>query len=171
MKGKDVILGLLSERPQTGYDLTEALQTQLSHFFESSTGMVYPALKGLQKDEMVTVEEQVQHGKPNKKIYHITKKGEEYLQNVIHEDVSPDIYKSDFLVHLFFDFLLEDNEIDKILTDKINALNEKVADLKKRRQNWDYGMTPGQKYSFDIGISIYEGQLKAIREIQKDRKK
>lgn len=162
MKGKEVILGLLTKENLSGYSITEMIQTRLSHFFDASTGMVYPALKSLQKDGYVTVEEQVQHGKPNKKIYQITDSGRKYFNQKIHEEVEDDIFKSDFLVHLYFDSMMTNDEITEILENEKIKIQTKLDQLKLDRSTWDANMTDGQSFSVDFGIQMYIAELAVI---------
>ncbi|MQS53264.1 PadR family transcriptional regulator [Companilactobacillus mishanensis] len=164
MKGKEVILGLLSKQNLTGYSITSMIQTRFSYFFDASTGMVYPALKSLEKDGYVTVEEQVQHGKPNKKIYQITEDGKKYFSEKIHENVEDDIFKSDFLMHMYFGNMLEKDEIDKLIEDERQRIQLKLDQLESDRIEWKKYMTTGQDFSVDFGIKMYKAQLEALKE-------
>lgn len=170
MKGKDVILGLLRKSDLTGYEITEIFQTRLSHFFDASTGMVYPALKSLEKDSYVTVSEVVQHGKPNKKIYKITKDGEKYFDKVIHQDVDADIYKSDFLVHLYFDDLLTNSEMIQIVEQEKLRINNLLNQLEEDGKRWANGPTDGQRFSIEYGRAMYQAQLSETNKMLKELK-
>lgn len=170
MKGKDVILGLLRKSDLTGYEITEIFQTRLSHFFDASTGMVYPALKSLEKNAYVSVSEVVQHGKPNKKIYKITKNGEKYFNEIIHQDVDIDVYKSDFLVHLYFDEVLTNSEMIQIVEQEQLRINNLLNQLEEYGQKWADKPTKGQRFSIEYGRAMYQAQLaetnKMLRELK-----
>ncbi|OYS83127.1 PadR family transcriptional regulator, partial [Limosilactobacillus reuteri] len=42
MKGRDVILGILRNKPRTGYEINDILQNQISYFYDGTYGMIYP---------------------------------------------------------------------------------------------------------------------------------
>ena len=69
MKGRDVILGILSKQERTGYEIKEIFQSQLSYFYDGTYGMIYPTLKKLEQDGLVSKRVIMQTGKPNKNIY------------------------------------------------------------------------------------------------------
>ena len=66
MTGKDIILGLLLEKSRTGYEINEVFDSVFRHFYKTSYGMIYPTLKRLSQDGLVTKEVVIQNGKPNK---------------------------------------------------------------------------------------------------------
>jgi Predicted transcriptional regulators len=170
MKGKDVILGLLRKSDLTGYEITEIFQTRLSHFFDASTGMVYPALKSLEKDSYVTVKEVVQHGKPNKKLYKITQNGEDYFDKIIHQDVDSDVYKSDFLVHLYFDEVLTNNEMIQIVEQEQLRISNRLNQLVEFEKEWADKPTDGQHFSIKYGQAMYRAQLSETSKMLKELK-
>ena len=83
MKGRDVILGILRNKPRTGYEINDILQNQISYFYDGTYGMIYPTLKKLEKEEKVKKETVIQEDKPNKNIFSITDKGREELRKYL----------------------------------------------------------------------------------------
>lgn len=47
------VLGMLAERPMTGYDLREAIAASIGHFWHESFGQLYPALRELEAEGLV----------------------------------------------------------------------------------------------------------------------
>lgn len=45
MKGRDVILGILRNKPQIGYEINNVLKNQIFYFYDGTYGMIYPILK------------------------------------------------------------------------------------------------------------------------------
>ena len=65
-----VVLSLLEEAPKHGYQLMKELSGRLGEQYQSSAGTVYPALKQLQKEGLITSRtEQGRH------VYRLTKEG------------------------------------------------------------------------------------------------
>lgn len=73
---KFILLGLLSERPQHGYELIKELETRRGGFHRLSPGSVYPTLQMLEEGGYLT-SEQVD----GKRVYTITESGRQFLSD------------------------------------------------------------------------------------------
>jgi DNA-binding PadR family transcriptional regulator len=73
---KFILLGLLSERPQHGYELMKELESRGGGFRRLSPGSVYPTLQMLEEGGYLTSEEV-----DGKRIYTITESGEQLLSD------------------------------------------------------------------------------------------
>ena len=74
-------LKLLKERPMYGFELQQ--ETQKRFGWKPATVTSYVVLYRLQRNGYVTMEWREQRGKPARKYYKITKKGEELLRDGI----------------------------------------------------------------------------------------
>jgi len=74
-------LKLLKERPMYGYEIRQETLKQFG--WKPPTVTAYLVLYSLQKRGYVTTSWKEQRGKPARKYYKITKKGEELLQEAI----------------------------------------------------------------------------------------
>lgn len=81
MKGylKIYVMKELSKGGKTGYELMNSVESSTG-FHKPSPGTIYPLLNSLKKNGMVNISED-----KNKKIYSLTKKGEEMLSVLIKE--------------------------------------------------------------------------------------
>jgi DNA-binding PadR family transcriptional regulator len=70
-----IILEIIKERPRHGYDVIKAIEERFQGFYSPSAGSVYPILQELEVQDFVTSSE-----KSGKKIYTITKDGEQELK-------------------------------------------------------------------------------------------
>lgn len=163
LKGKDIILSLLYKEPLTGYQIMERIQNRLSYFVEGSTGMVYPALKKLEKEAYITVEEVVQHDKPNKKIYTISEKGKTAVKEYIDSPISQDKYVSDFLLRCY----LETSPITELIEHEKNQLTIKLAKLIEDNERVKKDMTQGNEFAYEYGKNMYESQLTFLSQYAK----
>ena len=75
MNSQDVILGMLMKRSLTGYEIKQLFEDLFSYFYSSSYGTIYPMLHRMEKEELLTKENVLQDGKPNKNVFTITEKG------------------------------------------------------------------------------------------------
>lgn len=98
----EVLLGLLSIEPMSGYDLGQTIRGSVGHFWNESYGQIYPNLKRLAAEGLVTSRTERQKGKPDRHIYSITKKGRERLHAWLAVAPQPEVPRNELLLKLFF---------------------------------------------------------------------
>ena len=98
------VLGLLTFREMSGYDLKQFADMSIKYFFWSPVrSQIYAELRRLASLGYVTEREVEQERRPDKRLYKITLEGEQKLQEWLERpEVEPDILKSTFLLRLFF---------------------------------------------------------------------
>ncbi|CAH1851753.1 PadR family transcriptional regulator [Convivina intestini] len=134
MKGDDIILGILSEKPASGYEIKERFSTIFSNFYNASFGSIYPILHKLTDEQKVTFKTVEQDGKPNKKIYSITAQGREAFQNYLSRPVENKKIKWDFMVHLFYSDQLTPNERMHLIENEIKTRRQECQELEALKQ-------------------------------------
>ena len=72
---KYAILGLVNRKPLTGYDITKAFNEGLVEFWYAKHSQIYPELKRLTDEDLISYETIIQGEKLEKKLYTITPKG------------------------------------------------------------------------------------------------
>ena len=113
------ILGLLSLRSLTGYELKKHFDSSIRHFWTVDQSHIYRVLSRLLKDGYVTSELKPQQDKPNRKIYHITPEGrDELLQWLVSGTVKSVNIREPLLVRIFFAELLSDEQVLNILREE-----------------------------------------------------
>ncbi|MGA2848061.1 MAG: PadR family transcriptional regulator [Terracidiphilus sp.] len=98
----EVLLGLLTIQSMSGYDLGQTIRGSVGHFWNESYGQIYPSLKSLASDGYVSSKTERQKGKPDRKIYSITKKGQERLARWLAVPPQPEIPRNELLLKIFF---------------------------------------------------------------------
>lgn len=98
----EVLLGLLTVEPMSGYDLGQAIRASVGFFWNESYGQIYPNLKRLAAEGMVTAKTERQKGKPDKRIYSITQNGRERLAVWLMVEPQSEVARNELLLKLFF---------------------------------------------------------------------
>ena len=112
------ILGLLSQRPLTGYELKKVFDSSIRHFWTADQSHIYRVLGRLSAQGYVTFESVPQQGKPNRKIYTITSEGrQELVRWLSSEEARSVAVREPFLVQLFFSSLLSNAQVLERLRD------------------------------------------------------
>ena len=102
-KSKYAILGMLSIEPMSGYDIKKEIQESVSYFWTESYGQIYPVLKSLVAEKLVTKTVEKGAGKPDRHVYALTEQGRKELRAWLAEDASvPKVERNELLLKLFF---------------------------------------------------------------------
>ena len=98
-----VVLGLVSIRPVTGYDLTGYAERSIGNFFPLTRSHVYSELERLSRLALLTSTEVEQENAPTKRVFEITAAGSAKLQRWLEEaEMKEGRSRNLFLVRIFF---------------------------------------------------------------------
>ena len=153
---KYVILGSLNYQPMSGYDLKQFTDRSTSNFWHAELSQIYVTLKALEKDGLVTSTSVPQEGRPERRVYALTDRGKQALDDWLRIPFTEiDQYKDTLLLKLFFSARLDKSAllvqlhlqrglhqrlIDQFRTetaDSITQTAEKVPELRKDALLWD----------------------------------
>jgi DNA-binding PadR family transcriptional regulator len=101
-KSRYAVLGILSLRPMSGYDIKKTIRASLSNFWSESYGQIYPILRSLVEDGLATISVETQRGKPNRHVYALTEAGRKELERWLRKPVEHEVGRSEILLKLFF---------------------------------------------------------------------
>ena len=95
------MLGLLTMGAMSGYDMREFYNRSMVFFWNESYGQIYPTLKRMTAEGLVTFRHDQKEGKPARKLYSITEKGREALREWLGEPPRDKGVRSEFFLKLF----------------------------------------------------------------------
>ncbi|GEB77676.1 PadR family transcriptional regulator [Sporolactobacillus inulinus] len=168
MKTEEVVLGILHEKPRTGYEIVDVIKTIFSHFFDGSYGSIYPVPHKLEKSGKVNKNAVVQEGKPNKNIYSITELGKKEFSQYLYSPVQEEVIKSDFLMRLYFGADVSDKQIQRTVNEEIARKERLIDALEQNYRNWADKMSRYQKLCYTIGIRQYRSEIALLKESRMD---
>lgn len=100
---KYAILGLINRQPLTGYDLAKEFNRELVNFWYAEHSQIYPELKKLTDEGLISYETVIQGEKMEKKLYSITEAGRrDLLKWLIKEDPLGPTPKDIFKLKVYF---------------------------------------------------------------------
>ncbi len=105
-KSKYAVLGILSLRPMSGYEVRKTIEASLGNFWSESYGQIYPILKGLVSEGLATSHTEVQVARPSRHVYTITEAGRRELRRWLSRPVEHDVGRVEILLKLFFGWQL-----------------------------------------------------------------
>lgn len=128
------ILGLLSWKSSSGYELKKIFEDSPYLYWSGNNNQIYKALLELQKEGLITYETVHQDGAPSKKIYSVTKDGAAKLKDwIITAPAAPE-FKKPFLIQLAWADMLNKDELAGLLA-RYEA--EVEAQLNQQKENYD----------------------------------
>jgi DNA-binding PadR family transcriptional regulator len=126
---QSILLGFLMRSSMTGYDLKKAFSISFSFFSGLSYGSIYPALKKMEKNGLITKQVEIQDGAPNRKIYTVTEAGRAAFLNSLKLPLPPEQPKSAFLMRLFFFAHLAPEDRKSVALKHLGSLKQMQAEL------------------------------------------
>ncbi len=156
------ILGLLSYKSLTGYDLKKIMQDSPFMYWSGNNNQIYKALVDLHNEGYVTSEIFHQESFPSKKVYTITDAGLSELKRwTLSLPEVPEI-RNTFLVQLAWTAQLSNKEIDSLLSKYEQEINGRLAieQQKINRGCFSPKRTPREACIWEL---LYDNVLKAYK--------
>lgn len=125
---KFMILGFLTYKESTGYDIKQAMIQSTSNFMNASFGSIYPALNKLENDGLINSTKVIENGK-YKKIYTINEIGEDIFLKWLEEPIDFMRSYEDILVKIFFYEKLPKEKVSKLIEQLVEDINKKLEQL------------------------------------------
>jgi DNA-binding PadR family transcriptional regulator len=111
MSLKNAILGLLSIKPSTGYDIKTDFDNSIKFIWNSDQTQIYKTLTEMIDENLVSSTTVHQNGKPSKKVYEITETGREQLRQWLLKPLKQKNQRNQDLLQFFFLGHLSNEEI------------------------------------------------------------
>jgi DNA-binding PadR family transcriptional regulator len=159
------VLGFLMDAEMTGYDLKRRFQESVGFFYRVSDGSLYPALKKLARDKLVTMRTE-RNGKRARKVYAITPLGRERFRKMLAEPSPPVFVHDEAQVKIFFGHHNPESalahmhrmrEFDEMWSGKLALM---VGEMKTRGEN------PFRKVLVKIGHQLTEFKAEMMAKLE-----
>ncbi|MNI54784.1 Transcriptional regulator PadR-like family protein [compost metagenome] len=165
MNIQDVILGLLNEKPHSGYDIKRHFEEDFSFFFDASFGTIYPTLSKMEKLNLISKTAVRQEGKPDKNMYTITAEGEQQFRNYLEQPAEKEVLRSDFLMRLYFGEMADEATLNRLLNQGLQDKQEMYEDLERKLHELEGKLTPSQKLCMELGLAQYDAVIKKLQDV------
>lgn len=171
---KHVVLGFLSWRPMTGYDIKKLIADSEILPWTANNNQIYQALVELHNDKWVTKSIEEGIGTPNRHVYTITDAGLQALRDWVASEPEAPLTRKPFLHQLMWADCLDPQQLDAQLEAYLNTVGEKLFFLRVQAEEGPDKpkRTPREKYLWDMiyknWIDDYETELSWIRQIRRE---
>lgn len=131
---KYILLGLITEKPKTGYDLKKEFDTEIGEFWSVKHSQIYLELKRLEKEGEITSDTGFFGNKVEKTYYAITTLGKKHLDEWKYSyDTALAVNKDEFVLKLYFIKDRHDERLPSLLKEQLDMRQEKLSHLEGRK--------------------------------------
>jgi DNA-binding PadR family transcriptional regulator len=158
------ILGFLMEYEATGYDLRRRFLDPIGFFYRVSDGSIYPALKKLARDRLVTVRNE-KRGQRARKVYAITNEGRAFFKRMLSEPAEPTFVFDEMQVKVYF---ADHNPASAIghIKSAIREDTARAAGLRKIvNQMRVEGASPFRRVMVEMGQAVVEAKARVLTRL------
>lgn len=175
MSLRGAILGFLDLQPTTGYTLKQRFDGSVRSFWSATQSQIYRELHALEEEGLVASKLQPGDGRPDKKVYSLTRRGRAELEGWLAEPLEPLELRHPLLLKLVFASELPPARLDDLLERYGNGLRKirseyqmRLADPRifslarsaRERSIW--------RLSIQHGLAWCETELRWIERAQKE---
>lgn len=122
------ILGLLCKEPMTGYDLkTACFDNSVAHFWPADQSQIYRTLDKLVEQGWASSHLEIQHERPNRKVYRVTPEGQSELRRWLLQSQGLPTFRDPLLIQVFFGEHLTNEELVELLSTQLVAHQQLLA--------------------------------------------
>ncbi|ACL03798.1 transcriptional regulator, PadR-like family [Desulfatibacillum aliphaticivorans] len=169
MSVKYSILGLLHYEDMHGYRIKEHIEKNFGYMWSVNYGQIYPNLKKLEQEGLISMREEVQNGKkgPPKKLYSLTDAGREAFQEWLFG--SPErsmLLRDPFLMRfVFFGFGDKERALE-LIDEQIMAYEGDLAGRLSKKEKWRTKDVFVNQLA-ELGIEMNKMMLAWLKETRK----
>jgi DNA-binding PadR family transcriptional regulator len=173
MSLRHFILGLLARQSMSGYDVKGYLESFDWLISSPSFGSVYPALHGLLKDDLVTVEVIHSQDRPARKVYIIMETGRRALRAWVSEPLDSDVSMREFVMRLMVADSLSHTNLIACLRQRRSQVAFHRAALEQAIEPRDKTMNREKHLAFDFGLTAAMAEIawldSALKRLSQER--
>jgi DNA-binding PadR family transcriptional regulator len=167
---EQIIIGLIVTEPRSGYDLKRYFTSTPAVVYEPSSGAIYPALRRLERRQLLRSELTVSAGRREQRLYLATGAGRSAHRRWLRSPVDPTTVGRDLGVHLMRFAMAErelgPGEVLAFLDDLAAALAAFVADMEAFARDTSL---PGRHPALAVehGITVHRASLSWARSVRR----
>ena len=165
MDVKTILLGSLFDKSLSGYDLKKLFSLSFAFFSGLSYGSIYPALKQLKQEGLITMKLEIQESAPNRKVYTITEVGKKAFLNSIKSPFGIERYKNALLMRMFFFAHLSEKERLEAANDYLDQAKSVAEELQAARPEVEANADRFQLLCFQFGLRFSKDLIRNVEKV------
>ncbi len=165
-----LVLGIVKDRPISGYDLTREFEYVVQYFWQAEKSQVYRALYRLRDARWVSIREVAGDNAPSRKLYSITALGRTALETWLAVPPPPPPTRLPWLGQVYFSDQRDSAALRALLERRIETLKLGLRELDERRRgnDWDTiftyqieqtGRLPTSAITLEYGVAMLQFEI------------
>lgn len=152
------LLGLLAERPRTGYALLKHFEQSLAFAWPASHSQIYPELAKLRDAGLIREGEPLPRGA---RPYELTDEGHEEVRRWLRETEPSRTVRNEAALRLFFLWLLDPAEAEAYVRGEAEHLRARLAELEAiaAQEDPDTPKTRAYRVALELGLRSTRARL------------
>lgn len=157
---RESILGLLCDGPMTGYEIKQFFRNVIRNFWSVSDGQLYPTLKKMHAEDLISLRVVRQDSTANKHVYSISEKGRGQFEKWLREPVTKfEELKEPFVLKVFFFDKLSHEEVIRHLRSQLDLHARILDEFRSIRDSYEGRITAFQRMIGDMGVLYVEVRM------------
>jgi PadR family transcriptional regulator, regulatory protein AphA len=132
MSLRGAILGFLALEPMSGYTLKQRFDGSVRSFWTATQSQIYRELHGLGEDGLVEFTTVRGDGKPDAKVYSLTRDGRAALERWLEEPLEPMVLRHPLLLKLVFAAEVAPQRLGALLDGYVSEMRATRAEYRSR---------------------------------------
>lgn len=147
---KYVILGILKEKPSTGYEIRKIIDSRLQGIWSATHAQIYPELNQMFTAGLITYEIDVKGKHLERKRYSITERGDHEFQRWLETDSKSQLQiKDELRLKVFFGNNLDGEIARTQLEAQIDQHKKVLEELNEQSEYWQQSAQEDQSAIYD----------------------
>jgi DNA-binding PadR family transcriptional regulator len=168
MDVKTILLGSLFDKSLSGYDLKKLFSLSFAFFSGLGYGSIYPALKKLEEEGLITMKLEIQESAPNRKVYTISEAGKQAFLNSLKSPFGLERYKNALLMRMFFFAHLSKKERLKAAYDYLDQIKSVARELEAVQPEVEANADLYQLLCFQFGLRFSKDLMRNVEKVIAD---
>lgn len=153
------VLGLLARQPMSGYDIKRFVKGLSWLIGSPSSGSLYPALRSLLEEDLVSVEIVPGVDKPPRKIYSIEQVGRDTLEEWLEEPLAADASLKAFVMRLLLADSFSTDNLAAYLQQRRSQVATHQTDLSRVTESLGSETDLGMRLALDYGLELASAEM------------
>lgn len=162
MSLKYALLGVISIRSMTGYDMKKFFDRVVGMIWNADHGQIYRLLRRLEGDGLVVQQVVPQTKKPDKRVWSLTPKGKEDLCLWLENPITIGDLKDEFVLWFFFSDLVDKTKVREQLVQARASYEERLQTLQMFQEGRLTAASKTILHASRLGSSYYEDRIRWI---------
>lgn len=146
---KYAILGLLEQKPRSGYELSQEFESTLNEFWSAKHSQIYPELRKLTEEGAVEYQVEIVGTALEKKMYSITQQGREDFLRWLDRDMPlPPTPKNEQRLQVFFSGCLTPQRRLGLLEGQLDQHLKRLEHLRHNQTKFEGAIPPTDSAEF-----------------------